>query len=99
MSKSVTKRIQSWLKGPFDPVMKAELRRLLEVDPKSLEDAFFKDLTFGTGGMRGIMGIGTNRINVYTIQMATQGLANYIKKQPADKHSVFIGYDVRNHSR
>ncbi len=99
MQKNVEIRIQSWLNGPFDPEMKAELRRLLEVDPKSLQDAFFKDLSFGTGGMRGIMGIGTNRINIYTIRMATQGLANYVKKQPGQNHSVFIGYDVRNHSR
>src|SRR3990167_259491 len=99
MSKSAEERIQSWLNGPFDPEIKAEIRRLLDADPKSLEDAFFKDLAFGTGGMRGIMGVGTNRLNIYTIQMATQGLANYIKKQPGDNHSVFIGYDVRHHSR
>lgn len=92
-------RIQSWLKGPFDPETKAEIRRLQAHDPKALSDAFFKDLSFGTGGMRGIMGIGTNRMNIYTIRMATQGLANYIKKQPGDSHKVFIGYDVRHHSR
>lgn len=96
---SVNDRIQSWLKGPFDPEMKAELRRLLDVDPKSLQDAFFKDLSFGTGGMRGIMGIGTNRMNIYTVQMATQGLANSIKNQAGETHKVFIGYDVRHHSR
>lgn len=99
MGKSVTERIEDWLNGPYNPEMKAELRRLLDVDPGSLEDAFFKDLSFGTGGMRGIMGIGTNRLNVYTIQMATQGLANCINNQAGDKHTVFIGYDVRNHSR
>ncbi len=98
MDKSVEKRIQSWLEGPFDAETKAEIRRLLEVDPKSLSDAFFKDLSFGTGGMRALVGIGTNRLNIYTIQMATQGLANYIKKQPADALLVFIGYDVRNNS-
>lgn len=92
-------RIQNWLDGPIDPETKAEIRRLLEIDPKGLEDAFFKDLSFGTGGMRGVMGIGTNRMNIYTIRMATQGLANYIKKQPGEKHRVFIGYDVRNHSK
>lgn len=96
---SINDRIQSWLKGPFDPEMKAELRRLLDVDPKSLQDAFFKDLSFGTGGMRGIMGIGTNRMNIYTVQMATQGLANTIKNQAGENHKVFIGYDVRHHSR
>ncbi len=68
-------------------------------DPKELEGAFFKNLSFGTGGMRGIMGIGTNRMNIYTIRSATQGLANYLKKQAESEHSVFIGYDVRDHSR
>lgn len=96
---SVEKRIQSWLEGPYDPEMKAEIRRLLQVDPKSLSDAFFKDLSFGTGGMRGIMGIGTNRMNIYTVQMATQGLANTIKKEEKTQHTVFIGYDVRHLSR
>ncbi|MBX7067729.1 MAG: phospho-sugar mutase [Parachlamydiales bacterium] len=99
MPKNIDERIQSWLNGPFDPEMKAELRRLLEVDPKSLQDAFFKDLSFGTGGMRGVMGIGTNRMNIYTIRMATQGLANTIKNQAGEGHRVFIGYDVRHHSR
>ncbi len=97
---SAEKNIQSWLEGPYDPEAKAEIRRLLEIDPKALSDAFFKNLSFGTGGMRGIMGIGTNRMNTYTIRKATQGLANYIKKQPEEtKHTVFIGYDVRHHSR
>jgi len=99
---TVEQRVQSWLDGPFDLETKAEIRRLLAHDPKALSDAFFKDLSFGTGGMRGIMGIGTNRLNIYTIQMATQGLANYLKKQPpsdGEQHTVFIGYDVRHHSR
>lgn len=95
----IEERVQSWLEGPFDPETKAEIRRLIAHDPKALSDAFFKDLSFGTGGMRGLMGIGTNRINIYTIRMATQGLANYIKKQAGSKHTVFIGYDVRHHSR
>lgn len=95
----VDRRIQSWLEGPYDPETKAEIRRLMAHDPKALSDAFFKELSFGTGGMRGIMGIGTNRLNVYTIRMATQGLANYINQQAGKKHTVFIGYDVRHHSR
>ncbi len=94
----VEKKIHEWLDGPFDPKIKEEIRKLLEKDPKQLADAFFKDLSFGTGGMRGVMGIGTNRMNAYTIGAATQGLANYLKKE-TKKHSVFIGYDVRNHSR
>lgn len=90
----VAKRIQSWLDGSFDEETKKEIRNLLKTDPKTLSDAFFKDLSFGTGGMRSLMGIGTNRINIYTIRAATQGLANYLKNQG----SVFIGYDTRNHS-
>jgi phosphoglucomutase/phosphomannomutase len=96
---SVEKRVEEWLGGPFDAGTKAEIRRLQKEDPKELNAAFFKDLSFGTGGMRGIMGIGTNRMNVYTVQMATQGLANYINQQSARAGSVFIGYDVRHHSR
>lgn len=93
-------RIQSWLDGPFDESTKAEIQKLLKNDPTGLSDAFFKDLSFGTGGMRGIMGVGTNRMNIYTIQMATQGLANYIKKTCTEETpSVFIGYDVRHNSR
>lgn len=87
--------IQSWLSGPYDEETKREIRRLLKDDPKALSDAFYKDLSFGTGGMRGLMGVGTNRLNSYTIRRATQGLANCLKKGS----SVFVGYDVRNHSK
>lgn len=96
---TVDQRIQSWLDGPFDAATKSEIRRLMKEDPKALSDAFFKDLSFGTGGMRGLMGIGTNRMNIYTVQMATQGLADYVKKMAGGKSSVFIGYDVRRRSR
>lgn len=96
---TIDARIQSWLNGPFDLQVKNEIRRLQKEDPKTLSDAFFKDLSFGTGGMRGVMGIGTNRMNIYTIRMATQGLANYIRKLADGDHSVFIGYDVRHNSR
>jgi phosphoglucomutase/phosphomannomutase len=99
MSEDVQKKIQSWLEGAYDAETKAEIRKLLVVDPKTLSDAFFKDLSFGTGGMRGVMGIGTNRMNIYTIRKATQGLANAIKKRAGQNHTVFIGYDVRHHSR
>ena len=87
------------MEDPFDSETKAEVRRLLSEDVSQLQEAFFQDLSFGTGGMRGIMGIGTNRMNIYTVRTATQGLANYLKKQPQRRHSVFIGYDVRHHSR
>jgi len=97
----VLSRVKAWIDGPFDEETKAEIRRLMAQNPGELSNAFFKDLTFGTGGMRGIMGIGTNRMNVYTVRMATQGLANYLKTQaePEGGYSVFIGYDVREHSR
>lgn len=95
------KRVQAWLDGSYDQETKTEIQRLLVSDPKALSDAFFKDLSFGTGGMRGVMGIGTNRMNAHTVRAATQGLANYLKKQPepANGYSVFIGYDTRHRSR
>jgi phosphomannomutase len=94
-------RVKAWIEGPFDEKTKAEIRRLMDQDPEELSSAFFKNLSFGTGGMRGLMGIGTNRMNVYTIRIATQGLANYLKIQPQPKNGqfVFIGYDVRENSR
>lgn len=91
----IEKRIQAWLDGPFPEEVKAEIRKMQKENPQALSDAFFKDLSFGTGGMRGLMGVGTNRMNRYTIGVATQGLANYLKR----KGRVFIGYDVRHHSR
>lgn len=95
----VHKRIDQWLFGSYDAKTKAEIRHLLEKDPKSLIDAFYSDLAFGTGGMRGLMGVGTNRLNIYTIQMATQGLANYLLKQnKGSSLSVVIGFDSRHHS-
>ena len=69
---------QSWLDGNFDEETKAQVREL-QKDPVALEDAFYQNLEFGTGGLRGIMGVGTNRMNKYTVGMATQGLANYMK--------------------
>lgn len=97
---SVTKRrIEEWLQGPYDAASKEEIRRLLKEDPKALSDAFFKTLSFGTGGMRGVMGVGTNRMNIYTIRRATKGLANYIQKQGLHSLPVFIGYDSRINSK
>jgi phosphoglucomutase/phosphomannomutase len=91
----ILKRIQGWLDGPYDEETKEYLRTH---PPEELADAFYTDLSFGTGGLRGIMGVGTNRINRYTIQIATQGLANYILKQKIGNPSVMIGYDSRHHS-
>lgn len=96
------KNIERWLNGNYDENTKTEIRNLLANDPKQAVDAFYTDLTFGTAGLRGIMGVGTNRMNLYTVRAATQGLANYLNKQPrtlSQRHSVFIGYDSRHNSR
>ncbi len=92
--------VQRWLTGDYDEQTKEEIRRLQKEDPAGLEDAFYKQLEFGTGGLRGIMGAGTNRMNKYTVGMATQGLANYIRKQTPGREdvSVCISYDSRNRS-
>ena len=90
----------SWLEGDFDQQTKMEIQRMRTLDPAALEDAFYKNLEFGTGGLRGIMGVGTNRMNKYTVGMATQGLANYILSHVDDPDpKVCISYDSRNHSK
>ena len=89
---------QSWLDGNFDAETKAQVKQLMETDQVALEDAFYRNLEFGTGGLRGTMGVGTNRMNKYTVGMATQGLANYIKAQVQGEASVCISYDARNNS-
>lgn len=95
---SPTERAQSWLDDPaFDPQTKAEVKELLKT-PEKLTDAFFTDLAFGTGGLRGLMGVGTNRMNIYTVRKATQGLANYIVKHGTPSKGVVIGFDSRHHS-
>ncbi|MCB1108750.1 MAG: phospho-sugar mutase [Chlamydiia bacterium] len=88
-------RSKQWLEGPYDEKTKAAIRAL---SPEELEDAFSKDLSFGTAGMRGIVGVGSNRLNVYTIRAATQGLCNYINRQPDHPKRVVIGYDCRTSS-
>ena len=98
----VTARANAWLKGDFDAETKSEVQRLLDnPDKTDLIDAFYQNLEFGTGGLRGIMGVGTNRMNKYVVGMATQGLANYLKKAFAGKKeiSVVVGHDCRNNSR
>jgi phosphomannomutase len=87
---------KAWLDAPFDEATQREVRAMGTAEQA---DAFSQSLSFGTGGMRGIMGAGTNRMNAYTVRAATQGLANYLKKQPGKALSVFIGYDTRKHSR
>ena len=91
---------KSWLSNSFDEETQHEVLELMKGDPKMLEDAFYRTLEFGTGGLRGVMGAGTNRMNRYTVAMATQGLANYLKKNFADREiSVVISYDSRNNSK
>lgn len=92
-------RAKTWLSDHYDEETRAEVQRMIRENTDELVDAFYKDLEFGTGGMRGIMGVGTNRMNKYTIGAATQGLADYLKEQfPGQKISVAIGYDVRHNS-
>jgi phosphoglucomutase/phosphomannomutase len=95
----IQKRVDEWLQGPFDEETKREIHTLMEKNPQELIDAFYTDLTFGTGGMRGIMGPGTTRINIYTVRLATQGLANYMHKEAGSSQlSALIGFDSRHHS-
>lgn len=99
--KVVTEKAQEWLGPAFDAETQAEVKKMLENDDKTeLIESFYKDLEFGTGGLRGIMGAGSNRMNIYTVGAATQGLANYLNKcfagQPV---SVVVGHDCRNNSR
>ena len=91
--------IENWLAGNYDQNSKDEIIRLQKDNPTDLEDAFYKNLEFGTGGLRGIMGTGTNRINKYTIGMATQGYANYLKQCFGNAISVAVAHDSRNNSR
>jgi phosphoglucomutase len=98
----VTNKAQAWIEGNYDADTKKQVQQLLDnPDKTDLIEAFYKDLEFGTGGLRGIMGVGSNRMNKYTVGSATQGLANYLKQQFAHvpQISVVIGHDCRNNSR
>ena len=100
--KQVTAKALTWLSPDYDAETRAEVQRMLDADDKTaLIEAFYKDLEFGTGGLRGIMGVGSNRMNIYTVGAATQGLANYLRQAFADRDeiSVVVGHDVRNNSR
>lgn len=102
LMKVVTEKANMWLGEGYDDATKAEVKRMLEADDKTeLIDSFYRDLEFGTGGLRGIMGAGSNRMNKYTVGAATQGLANYLKVAFKDEPqiSVVVGHDVRNNSR
>ena len=98
----VRSKAQGWLSESYDAETRAEVKRMLDnEDPSELIEAFYKDLEFGTGGLRGIMGVGSNRMNIYTVGAATQGLSNYLKKEfsKLPQIKVVIGHDCRNNSR
>ena len=100
--KQVTAKANEWLTPAYDAATQAEVKTLLEKEDKTeLIDSFYQDLEFGTGGLRGIMGVGSNRMNIYTVGAATQGLANYLNKNFAgmEQISVVVGHDCRNNSR
>ena len=99
--KQVTEKAEKWLTPAYDAETQAEVKRMLANEDKTeLIEAFYKDLEFGTGGLRGIMGVGTNRMNIYTVGAATQGLSNYLNANFKDipQISVVVGYDCRNNS-
>ena len=99
---SCENKAKEWLSSSFNEETRKEVQAMLDNSDKTeLIDSFYKDLEFGTGGLRGIMGAGSNRMNIYTVGMATQGFANYLKKSFADKEtiSVVVGHDCRNNSR
>lgn len=100
MSDLIQQKAASWLSAPYDEATQEEVQQLIRSHTDELTDAFYRDLEFGTGGLRGIMGAGTNRINIYTIGMATQGLSNYLNRcYPGQNIRVAIAHDSRNNSR
>ena len=100
MNEMILEKANTWLNGNFDEDTKISVQKMMEENEKELAESFYKNLEFGTGGLRGIMGVGTNRINKYTIGMSTQGFANYLNKTyPGGNVSVAIAHDCRNNSR
>ena len=100
MEHLIQQSISKWLNGSFDEEVKKQIVDMQRNNPEDVADAFYKNLEFGTGGLRGIMGVGTNRMNKYTVGMATQGYANYLKKSfPGEEVKVAIAHDSRNNSR
>ncbi len=100
IDQTILNRANSWLEGIYDEETKKKVRELINNDPKELVDAFYTNLEFGTGGLRGIMGVGTNRMNKYTVGAATQGLANYLKKMfpNIEQIKIAIAYDSRRNN-
>ena len=100
LEQTVLAKAQKWLDGEYDAVTKERVKWVMDNDIKELTESFYKDLEFGTGGLRGIMGVGSNRMNIYTVGSATQGLANYLKKNFAGEQvRVAVAHDSRNNSR
>jgi phosphoglucomutase len=100
MSLTIAQKVEQWLTGNYDQATKDAITAMLLKSGDELADSFYRNLEFGTGGLRGIMGVGTNRINKYTIGMATQGFANYLNKTySGEKISVVVGHDSRNNAR
>ena len=100
LEQQVLAKAQKWLDGNYDAETKKQVKYLMDNDMKELVESFYKDLEFGTGGLRGVMGVGTNRMNIYTVGAATQGLSNYLKKNFAGEQiRVAVGHDSRNNSR
>ena len=98
-NQKIIEKAKLWLHSSFDKNTRTEVQRLIDENGDNLVESFHKDLDFGTGGLRGIMGVGSNRVNIYTIGMATQGLANYLKKAfKGEPISVAIAHDCRNNS-
>ena len=100
MLREVRKKAEVWLNSPIDEASKTAIREMLDHNETELIESFYRDLEFGTGGLRGIMGVGTNRMNIYTVGMATQGLCNYLLKQFSDRKeiSLAVAHDCRNNS-
>src|SRR5687767_7170742 len=100
MEAAIQQKVDTWLNGNFEEEVKIQIKKLQTTNPDELADAFYRNLEFGTGGLRGLMGVGTNRVNKYTIGMATQGYANYLKQSfPGQEIRVAIAHDSRNNSR
>src|SRR5580692_642177 len=99
MDAAIQEKLTIWLNENYDQATKDEITRLQQDNPNELIESFYRNLEFGTGGLRGIMGVGTNRINQYTVGMATQGFANYLKTQVDGEIRVAIAYDSRNNSQ
>ena len=101
MEQNIEAKIEQWLTGPYDQATKDTIKALVESKNEAeLTDSFYKNLEFGTGGLRGLMGVGSNKVNIYTIATATQGLSNYLlATYPGQPIKVVVAYDSRNNSQ